>query len=153
MPKLSVWMVRTALLHLGLGFAFGALALWNKGLPIAGDLWRLVAVHLDVLLIGWTAQLGMGTAFWILPRFATTQRYAQGHMKSRFGNVRLAWLAYILVNVGVVLAVGGALFNAAGWVAVGRICELLAVLSFAVHAWPRVRPIVIQSTSSDASVT
>jgi hypothetical protein len=143
MPKLSVWMIRTALLHLGLGFALGALALWNKGLPISGDLWRLVGAHLDVLLIGWTAQLAMGTAFWILPRFSTTEAYTRGHMASRFGNVRLAWFAYVLVNIGVVAAVTGAIGNWTGWIVLGRVCQLLAVVSFAIHAWPRVRPVII----------
>lgn len=145
MPKASVWMIRSALIHLGLGFTFGALALWNKGLPISGDLWRLVGAHLDILLIGWTAQLAMGTAFWILPRFATTELYTRGHLKSRFGNVRLVWVAWVLVNLGVVLAVGGTVFNGPIWIAVGRSLELAAVASFALHAWPRVRPLIIQS--------
>lgn len=149
MPKLSVWMIRTALLHLGVGFSFGALALWNKALPISGDLWRLVGAHLDVLLIGWTAQLAMGTAFWILPRFATTELYTRGHLQSRFGNVRLAWLAYGLVNAGVLLAASGTVFNGPVWIAAGRSLELFAVASFALHAWPRVRPLVIHPRNHD----
>lgn len=146
MPKLSVWMIRTALLYLGAGFLFGALALWNKGVPISNELWRLVAAHLDVLLIGWTGQLAMGTAFWILPRFATTALYTQGHLQSRFGNVRLAWVAYGLLNVGVLMAVGGALLLADSWVMAGRALQLAGLVSFAWHAWPRIRPLVIHST-------
>lgn len=151
MPKLSVWMIRTALIHLGLGFAFGALALWNKGLPIASELWHLVAAHLDILLIGWTAQLAMGTAFWILPRFSTTQEFVRGHIASRFGNVRLAWIAYVLVNAGVILAVAGAVLNWEIWIVAGRLLQLLAVVSFAWHAWPRIRPVVVQ-TQGDSNV-
>lgn len=144
MPKLTVYMLRTALIHLGAGFFFGALALWNKGLPISSELWYLVAVHLDVLLIGWTAQLAMGTAYWILPRFATTYWFTSGELDSRFGNVRMAWIAYGLLNAGVVTAVFGAIAQLELWIIAGRGMQLLAVAAFARHAWPRVRPIVIQ---------
>jgi hypothetical protein len=153
MPRLSVWMIRTALLYLGAGFSFGALALWNKGVPISGDLWRLVGAHLDILFIGWTAQLAMGTAFWILPRFSTTTEYTQGRLSSRFGNVRAAWLAYGLLNAGVLLAVSGALAGVVGAVLIGRLCQVLAVVSFAVHAWPRVRPVVAQPAVAQPAAT
>ena len=33
MPRLTVWMVRTSLLQLGIGFTFGMLMLFNKGVP------------------------------------------------------------------------------------------------------------------------
>jgi len=39
MPRLSVYLIRTALLYLAAGFTFGGLMLFNKGLPFAPALW------------------------------------------------------------------------------------------------------------------
>ena len=68
MPRLSVWIIRTALLYLGIGFTFGALMLFNKGVPFDPMLWRLLRPHIEFVLLGWTMQLAMGVAFWIMPR-------------------------------------------------------------------------------------
>ncbi len=130
MPRLSVWLIRAALIHLGLGFAFGALMLFNKGIPLQPALWRLLPLHIESVLIGWTLQLAMGVAFWILPRFRGTER----------GNVTLAWLAFAVLNAGVLAVYAGNWI--AGWrglIAVGRTLELVAAGAFAAHAWPRVK--------------
>ena len=132
MTRLSVWPVRTALVYLGVGFLIGALMLTQKGVPIEGSLLRLLPLHIEVVLIGWTLQLGMGIAFWILPRFSREPRY---------GNQTFGWLAYALLNVGV-LSVGVGQWLAAPAIIplLGRVAEGLAVLSFAAHAWPRIKP-------------
>ncbi len=130
MPRLSVWMVRASLVHLGLGVTFGALLLANKGVPLAPALWALLPLHVECALIGWTVQLAMGVAYWILPRFGGERR--------REG---LGWLAFALLNVGVLAAGTGSWIT--GPVAVpfwGRLAELLAAAAFALHAWPRVKP-------------
>lgn len=133
MPRLSVWMIRTALLHLGLGFTLGAVILYHKGLPFWPGAWRLLPLHVELVLFGWTLQLALGVAFWILPR------YAREPVRGREG---LPWLAYGLLNLGA-LTVG-----LAGWLAappalalVGRAAELLAAFAFAAHLWPRVKPL------------
>ncbi len=131
MPRLSTYFIRAALLHLGLGFTFGALMLWNKGLPFEGRLWLLLNPHIEMVLVGWTTQLVMGVGFWIVPRFTGENRY---------GRVRLAWAAFILINAGVITASVGLWGNAAWLVLVGRALELSAFISFAVHIWPRVKP-------------
>ncbi len=132
MTRLSVWPVRTALAYLGVGFLIGALMLTQKGVPIEGSLLRLLPLHIEFILIGWTLQLGMGIAFWILPRFSREPRY---------GNQTFGWLAYGLLNIGV-LSVGVGQWLAAPAIIplVGRVTEGLAVLSFAAHAWPRIKP-------------
>lgn len=130
MPRLSIWMVRTALVHLLLGFTIGALLLANKGMPFYPALWRLLPLHSEILLLGWTLQLAMGVAFWILPRFDTA--------RPRAG---FAWAAYLLLNLGIVLVAASLV-----WVTVpqllfsGRLAEVGAALTFALHAWPRVKP-------------
>jgi cbb3-type cytochrome oxidase subunit 1 len=134
MTRLSVWTVRTALLYLGVGFLLGALMLTQKGLPsdLLARSMRLLPLHVEVVLFGWTLQLAMGIAFWILPRFSREPRY---------GNQAFGWLAFVLLNVGVLCAGLGQWLGAEPAVALlGRLAEACAVIFFLGHAWPRVRP-------------
>ncbi len=131
MPRLSVWFIRTALIYLASGFTFGMLLLFHKGVPLNLWMWRLRPLHIECVLIGWTVQLAMGVAFWILPRFGLSGR----------GNETLVWLAYGLINVGVLaVGLGGTLAAPPGIALAGRVAELLSVALFAIHAWPRVKP-------------
>lgn len=72
MPRPSVWFIRLALSYLLVGFTFACLLLSNKGLAYAPWLWRLLPAHIEILLVGWTAQLAMGVIFWIAPRFQSS---------------------------------------------------------------------------------
>ena len=136
MPRLSVWFVRAALLHFATGFTFGALLLWNKALPLNAFTWRLLPAHMELLLVGWTVQLALGISFWILPRW-----------HSQRGDVRPAWAAFFLLNLGVLIIVSSAFWPAPVWAtALGRTLELAAAAAFAVHAWPRVKPWVEGAT-------
>lgn len=131
MPRLSVWLIRTALLYLLLGFTLGGLLLWNKGLPIHPALWQLLPAHIEFLLLGWTVQLVMGVAYWILPRFYT-KRPKTG----------LAWLSFGLLNLGIwFVVVGGRSGLANSLLLIGRLMEVTAMVAFAIHAWLRVKPI------------
>lgn len=135
MPRLSCWFVRAALAYLALGFTFGGLLLFNKGVELHPALWRLLPVHVEFVLLGWTVQLAMGVAFWILPRFP------QGPER---GNESPAWMAFGLLNAGVWLAGVGAALGAPEWVPLlGRAAEGVAAVAFVVHAWPRVRPLFV----------
>jgi hypothetical protein len=132
MPKLSVWLVRAALIHMGIGFLFGALILHHKGIPIYTWSWRLLNPHIELMVFGWTIQFVMGIAFWILPRFSGDQRY---------GKVYLGWWSSGLLNSGIVLMATGTWF-AVDWVSlVGSLSTLSAVLLFVVLIWPRVKPL------------
>jgi cbb3-type cytochrome oxidase subunit 1 len=136
--RLSVWTVRAALIYLGIGFLIGALMLTQKGLSLDPSLLRLLPLHIEVLLFGWTLQLGMGIAFWILPRFSREPRY---------GNQTLGWLAFALINLGVWCAGVGQWSNAPiAIIMSGRAAKLLAVVCFALHAWPRVKVIGVELT-------
>lgn len=132
MPRASVWLVRTALLHLTLGAGIGALALAGKAsAPLAFAL-ALRPVHVECILIGWTLQLAFGVAYWILPRRPGG---------SRAGGGARVWTAYLLVNAGVLVAgLGGLAGNPSWMVPAGRVAEATAGVVFASHAWPRVRP-------------
>jgi len=133
-PRLSVWMVRLALLHFGVGFTVGGLLLAHKGIPLDARLWRWWPVHIELTLIGWTMQLVMGVAYWILPRFTGARRYGR--------RTWLAWAALALINAGV-LAVSAAsvIGGVPGLTLAGRVCELGAAVAFALYIWPRVKPL------------
>lgn len=130
MPRLSVLFVRTALLYLALGFTLGAILLWNKGMPLSPLVWRLLPAHVECLLLGWTVQLALGVAFWILPRWQAAR-----------GEVRPAWVAYFLLNFGIWLVILPPWLGLPEAVPLaGRLCEAAAAAAFALHAWPRVKP-------------
>jgi heme/copper-type cytochrome/quinol oxidase subunit 1 len=132
MPRFSVFSVRASLLYLALGFTLGGLLLFNKGIPIYPLLWTLLPAHIDFLIMGWTAQLIMGVAFWILPRFS---------QEPKRGNVRLAWIAFVLLNLGIWLVALNPYFIFSAWMLfLGRLSQAAGILIFAIYAWPRVKP-------------
>lgn len=130
MPRLSRWFIRSSLVHLALGITIGALLLFHKGIPLHPDLWRLLPLHIEFLLFGWTMQLILGVGFWIFPRFRRSR-----------GNEKPGWLAFGLLNVGIWLVGLGPLLDGATFIiTLGRLAEVGAVLAFAIHVWPRIKP-------------
>lgn len=132
MPKLSVWLVRASLIHMGIGFLFGALILHHKGIPIYAWSWRLLNPHIELMIFGWTMQFVMGIAFWIMPRFSGDHRY---------GNMSLGWWSFVLLNTGVLVTAIGTWFAVDSVALVGRLNTLGAVLLFVILIYPRVRPL------------
>ncbi len=118
MPRLSRWTIRAALLYLAAGFTTGAMILAAKAVPALAPAWRLRPAHIEFLMFGWTTQLILGVAFWILPRFS--------HGQAR-GVEAIAWAAVVLLNLGlwlVTLQSLGALPPA--FEVAGRGCEAAA---------------------------
>ncbi|MBP8001336.1 MAG: hypothetical protein KA314_25860 [Chloroflexi bacterium] len=133
MPPLSRLYIKTALIHLTIGFTFGALMLANKGVPINPVWWRLLPAHMEILLLGWTVQLALGVAFWILPRLPQGGR----------GDTRGAWVAYACLNSGVWLVIlSNWLTLPPFWLFFGRVLEAVAIVAFVRHIWPRIIPYV-----------
>jgi cbb3-type cytochrome oxidase subunit 1 len=131
MPRLSVWFIRAALAYLLLGFTFGSLLLFNKGSLLHPLTWRLLPAHIEFVLFGWTAQLILGMAFWILPRFATPPVR---------GNEKLAWGAFLAINAGIALIALASFWPGDAWLnLLGRLAETAGVILFVLHAWPRVK--------------
>lgn len=141
MPRLSVWSLRAALIYLLAGFTFGALLLAHKGQPYWPQAWSLLVPHVTFLLFGWTAQLALGVAFWILPRYPGGSR----------GSERLAAASLLALNLGILLAAAPGMLAAlgaavpggahAGAALAGRSLEAAAGLLFALHAWGRIKPL------------
>ena len=132
MPALSILIIRTALVYLLAGFTLGGLLLANKAIPIHPKVWQLLPVHIEMLLFGWMLQLVIGVAFWMLPRFS---------MQPQRGNETPVWTSFILLNGGILLMAIESFLPAMALLGIaGRVMELLAVVLFAAHAWPRMRP-------------
>ena len=138
MPRISVVIIRTALLQLAFGATIGGLMLVEKGLRLAPWLWTLRPGHIQIMLLGWIVQLACGVAIWILPRLD-----AAG---SR-GNLGLAWLGYAALNGGVVTALLHLPLVAVlgqdrlSWMLpLAGLLYVVAVAAMVAHLWRRVLP-------------
>lgn len=132
MPVWTVRFLRVAFCWLIAGAALGALLLTAKGMGWPLPYGRLLAVHVELLLVGWMLQFALGVAYWMLPRYATSpERGAPGPIAA----------AFTLLNLGLLSAAIGAASGAQpAVVALGRVAELAAVLAMAANAWPRIKP-------------
>ena len=67
MPRLSFWFIGAALSYLLAGATAGAsiMILGATGYQVPS---RLLPLHIEFMLIGWSVQLAMGVAYWVLPR-------------------------------------------------------------------------------------
>ena len=132
MPRLSRYFIRAALCYLVAGFTVGTLLLLDKAVALHPRLWLWLPAHIEFLLLGFMLQLVMGVAYWILPRFRNPPVR---------GRSRAAWLAFALLNAGVIAVSVSALFGTPVFLTLlGRLSETGSALAFAVHAWPRVKP-------------
>lgn len=134
MPRLSAWFIRFSFIHLLLGLTFGGLILTEKGTALLPWTWSLLPAHMESLLLGWMAQLAMGVAYWIFPRFG---------IGSPRGNPGLPWIALVLLNAGIVMAAVQPLVESAWSLQAGRILETTGILLFAASMWRRVKPLQV----------
>lgn len=140
MPKLSVYFIRAALIHLAISFGMGGLLLTQKGLPIGAWIWQLRDPHIDLMIIGWTLQLIMGVAFFALPRFSPPA--------SRYGASVLGWCSLILLNGGLGIAIGSESLAWTPGVLSGKLAIGAAIASYVVMIWPRVKPLTVVMSSN-----
>ena len=130
MPQLSRRYIQMAFFNLIWGLTFGALLLYHKGVPLTPLLWRLLPLHIELMLVGWLLQFIMGIGFWIFPRF----------WRSR-GNDTPVRRAFWLLNIGVWLAgLSGVFALPAAIFLAGRIFELASSTLFVLYAWRRIKP-------------
>ena len=131
-PRVSVWLIRTSMLHLLSGAIIGAAYLAFKATGSAAWVVSHRAVHVEQMLVGWMVQLVIGVAYWILPRPPAFDA-ARG--------ARALWVVYGLLNGGLLVAALGGDPHLPGTLAfAGRVAETVAVALFALHAWNRQRP-------------
>lgn len=131
MPGLTVCFVRIALCYFAAGITLGALLLIEKATHLSPQLWRLLPLHTEFMLMGWTLQLIMGIGYWIFPRVGSP---------ARRGNIPLAVVAIACLNAGIMLTLAGqSLPSGAPLILAGRMLELASVLAYLLHLWPRIR--------------
>ena len=129
MPEPSLWFIRIALIHFVTGITCGMLLLMNKSVLLDYRVWSLLPMHIELLLAGWILNLVMGVAYWILPR------YQDGPAR---GNEKIVWLAFVLLNSGIMAVVWGkAFFDGSNLTFFGRLLECLSVPLFASQIWRR----------------
>ncbi len=129
MPRLSVWMIRSALVALVAGSILGAVRLGD--LPSAGEHAEpLRAAHADLMLFGWLVQFVLGVGYWILPR------YAQAPDR---GPAWAAWAAVIAFQIGLAAAVTGATFMQAKATIAARLLFATSTLVLVVLLYPRAK--------------
>jgi hypothetical protein len=133
-PPLTRWLVKTAMVWLVAALLLGV----AMQLPVAARLPVLRSVwptYLHLLVVGWLTQLIFGVAFWLFPRYSAERPR---------GSEPLGWVAYGLVNLGLLLRLAGEPWRAAGGDAVATLllsaaAQLVAVWLFVLNTWPRVR--------------
>lgn len=129
MPRVSRWLVRSSLLCLAAGATLGACLLVGKA--VGRPVWSgsLLAVHRELVVVGWLVQLALGVGLWILPP-----------VRGQAVRERRGWTIAGALSAGIVLyllsalwtgATGGGPAPAAARL-VGRGLEAAAVLGFGV---------------------
>ncbi len=133
MPTISRAFILTGLLYLAAAMVVAvALALGASGLGVSPALYP---VYIHLLTVGWITQLIFGVAYWMFP----------GRVRDPGTAERVAlWTTYALLNAGLLLrAVAEPLLSrGAAWPALltaSAVCQLVAVVLFAGHLWPRLR--------------
>jgi len=135
MPTPARWLIKTALLHLIVGLGLALVRAGQAAGLVPGMASTLWLPQLHILTVGWLTQLIFGVAFWLFPSPAPSTQ----------PSARLIWIAYGMLNGGVLLRVGAEpglipeslqTWSLAGSAALQWGASLLLV----VHFWGRVRP-------------
>lgn len=137
MPHLSRIAIRLAFFHAWLGFGLATLIIAQKGQPniFSAQIASWVLAHVNLLLVGWMVQLALGVAYWILPRLPNTRTE-----RGRFG---FAVSAFVCLNGGVWIYTGGILWAWGELQILGLALQILAILNYGIHVYPRIRPTIV----------
>jgi hypothetical protein len=143
MPIETRLFVKAGLLWLFATFALGALMLGAKALGMAIPPGGAV-VHSHMGFVGWLVNLVIGIALWFLP-------VNRARFKDNRGRYPIAWVraVFVLLNGGLLLRIlAEPLFDSAFYPPVTAAAllisagmQLLAIITFIVIAWSRVRDV------------
>lgn len=135
MPTLTRLYIKSGLVYLilavitGLGLKIGAGSLSYFS--------RLTPVYYHLFMVGWVTQLIFGISFWMFPR--------RTREKPR-GNEPVAWITFVLLNVGLLLRVISEpiIFSDPSqfWRSMtiaASILQWLAGIGYVIHIWNRVK--------------
>jgi len=137
MPILTRWFIKTSLAYFVAALVVGVAQAAHAPLSLASGLAAAGPVYVHLLVVGWITQVIFGVAYWMFPKYST---------EAPRGNDRLAIVAYVCLNAGLLLRViaepAYALHPGTGF---GRALGLSAVLqwlggmAFVVNTWGRVK--------------
>lgn len=137
MPPLTRYFIKTALIYLAAALLVGLALAARAAFDLPAEIAALSPVFLHLFMVGWVTQLIFGMLFWMLPKYS--KEFPRG-------NEKLAWAAYLLINVGLILRIIGEPLVAlrsdlgVGWLlALSAILQLLGGWAFIANAWPRVK--------------
>lgn len=137
MPPLTRWFIKTALIYLVLSLIVGVLTVAGPVIPALQPAASLTSLYLQVLMIGWITQLIFGVAYWMFPIYTREEPR---------GRPFAGWLAYILLNVGLILNIGADVllvvgtFSAVRWASgVAAVLLFASALAFVLNIWLRVK--------------
>jgi hypothetical protein len=142
MPRLSQYFIKSSFICFLVGFTLGGLILASKGGAVTPIVWVWMPAHHILLLDGWMVQLAMGVAYWIFPRLRLAER----------GSPRVAWASFGVLQIGLALTMLSLL--QVWWppmlpaLALSVVFHALAIILFAVHAWPRIRAAFIRAAQA-----
>lgn len=130
MPIVSRIMIRCSLCYFFLGTLLGAFMLLNKVVSINLEVWKILPIHIEMMIFGWIIQFTVGTGYWMLPRLVIG--------KPR-GNETFAYLIPLVLNLGIIIIISSYLiFQSYELRIVGRGLEALIVPIFITLHWKRV---------------
>jgi hypothetical protein len=134
MPLLTRFYIKTALLYLIFALVLGATLLINQ--PQLSFYRELQIIYFHLFMLGWITQLIFGVAWWMFPIFS---------LENPRGNEKVAWTAYVSLNVGLifrVVAEGTKAFSPSVAInsifVIAALLQLLAIFIYIIQIWPRV---------------
>ncbi len=137
MPRLTRYFIKTALIYLAVSLILGVLLAARPALNLPDEIAALSPVFFHLFMVGWVAQLIFGMLFWMLPKYS--RDLPRGHE-------RVAWSAYWLINIGLLLRVFAEPLTALradwslGWVlGLSALLQLCGGWAFIYNVWPRVK--------------
>ena len=137
MPRLTRYYLKTGMLYLVLALLVAGLMAAVPVFNLSPSLGVLRPVFYHLLMVGWVTQLIFGVGHWMFPKFSKEQPR---------GRERLAWVTFILLNIGLLLRIIGEPLVAlrpdagAGWLLlVSALLQLVAGWLFILNVWPRIR--------------
>jgi hypothetical protein len=137
MPPITRVFIKAALAYFVIALLTGVLLVAAPWLPMPRWIATLNPVYFHLFMVGWVTQLIAGVAYWMFPKFSREQPR---------GWDQLAWLTFVLLNVGLALRVvaepANSLAPGGVWgylLAASALLQWLGGVAFVANTWPRVK--------------
>jgi len=137
MPTLTRYFIKSGLIFFGLAILTALLLALQEAFALFPASVKLMPVFWHFLVFGWVTQIIMGVSVWMFPRKTR---------KASRGDETLAWVAFILLNIGLVLRAVAEPWAGNpmdtwlnGTLAASAVLQWAAGMSYIIVIWPRVR--------------